>query len=276
MRVIYGSEVYCVDKYREQLVVDKEVMVIDELTSEARMFLDEISFFAEKEKCVVFLPGAVKDIVSISDEWINEPNLYIFWNGKDNELVSFVKKKGIASSCFDKYSYSQLTKFVKNRLPDIPDDVLSVLLKLLNYEAEERSLYSVVLDIEKVKCLPFVSIESIRQLFGEQDVEANAFEIGKLLINGRCSEALKIANNCPAEQELLFVGALQRFYRVGWKKNYFASKEVGYGEKVDAHDAKEALVFLERAKESIVSGQNPKVALMKAIQEIAIKRGTEL
>ena len=58
---------------------------------------------------------------------------------------------------------------------------------------------------------------------------------------------------------------MQRYFRVGWKKNFFEANEVGFGDVVEPKLATKALEFLAIANEEILNGsQKPKNALLKA------------
>lgn len=126
-------------------------------------------------------------------------------------------------------------------------------------------MYTVLSELQKIKVFEKIDKELIDKMFYGESVEDNAFSLGKLLSSGQKEKALKVIQNCPSKDVLLYIGAMQRYFRVGWKKNFFEANEVGFGDVVEPKLATKALEFLAIANEEILNGsQKPKNALLKA------------
>ncbi|MCR5837054.1 MAG: hypothetical protein K6G88_11155 [Lachnospiraceae bacterium] len=264
MIIIYGNEPYCIDKHVTKLKEQYDSKVFDEINeSEITTFLCSISFFETKPKAAVYNLIDKKDVTKLKP--ITGLNVIVYYYGACAEIKKFAEKNEVEVFLYEKYNMRQLYKFINNRIK-ADEQTIGLFVERIGYlNDKDVSLYDIVTNCEILSSLEDVSKSAIASLYGET-VESKVFAIAGMLEKNN-SLALSYASNCPAGEELAYLGALQRYYRVGWKKNYL--HDVGNGYKVNPERAKTCLNILNSRWDDIVNGKlTAKLALVCAIKEV--------
>lgn len=276
MIFIFGNEPYSIDKEKERILKShqNDVKIMKELKPEDLTYLHTVSFFGDAvEKKIVYIVEDAKDLKNISDEMILEKNLIVLYYGHSKECSFLLKNNKVKSLCCDKVNKAQLKSLIQHYVPMEDNDALYFIDKINYLKDENVNLYSVLSELQKIKVFNKIDKELIDKLFDSSSVEDNAFSLGKLLVAGQKDKVLKIVENCPSKDVLIYIGAMQRYFRVGWKKNFFNANEVGFGDVVNAELATKALEILSNANEEILQGNlKAKQALTKAVLDILFER----
>lgn len=268
MKVMYGSEDYFINEALRKFKKMYHYKEVDVPDGDARMFLNTTSLLDEREKIIIFYPKTERELTKLSDEWKSENNVLCVFYG------ALKKTDSLECKCFNKLTYEQLKKFVKEGLPTLDTALVEEFIKISGYLEDRCDMYGVVNEIRKIQCLKNVNPVVLKEVMGECDVEGNAFKEGEFLWQNDRKKAIQNVMNCPKGQEMGFIGALHRFFRVGWKLNYYSIKEVAYGTKIEPIYAKDAIEVLDKAQANIVSGRmSSKTALVYAILKILALRG---
>ena len=272
MIILCGNEPYLIDSEINRLKEIYNYKKVDCL-DENKVFLEENSFFDTRKKAIFYFPeDGVKAIKKI-DEYFFSKNLFIviYENAKLNIPNVEIRR-------FNKLNEQGLKKYVRKVFPYMDNLLINKFVELSNYLVDESvTLYNILGEFKKIKLIAKERIneETLVEMLGVPSYNGDAFKEGKFLLENNKELAIKNAMNCKKGDELAFLGALRRFYRVGWKYNYFSPKEVGYGEKIDPDYAVKALEIVNNSYELIRTGVLPgNIALMSAIFKILnIKAG---
>lgn len=265
---IFGNEPYSIDKEKEKILKShqNDVKIVKELKSEYLSYLHTVSLFGNaNNKMLLYVVEDAKELKQIPKDFIIEKNLIILFYGHSKDFSFLLKNKNVESICHNKVTKVQLKKLIQNYVC-MNDNVATYFIDKIGYfKYETVNLYTVLSELQKIKVFEKIDKELIDKMFYGESVEDNAFSLGKLLSSGQKEKALKVIQNCPSKDVLLYIGAMQRYFRVGWKKNFFEANEVGFGDVVEPKLATKALEFLAIANEEILNGsQKPKNALLKA------------
>ena len=238
-------------------------------------FLHSASFFNQTTKVLIYVVDNPKELKNVLKEWFEEKRLVIICYQHTKECETFARKEDVEAQCLDKVTVSQLKELVRN-YTDMKPHIIDYFIRQMNYiEDENISLYSIVSELDKLKGFLEVDEKLVDKVVGGSGENMNLFELGKHLRNGNGKAAYKIVEACPKGQELAYLGAAQRYFRVGWKKNYFPHKVVGYGEVCEPGFAVKALMILDNYSQKIIKGSMmANVALKMSVCEIlSIKEG---
>lgn len=266
MHFIYGNEPYSVDILKKKYLNSDElnVRVTNDLSDDDRFFLQSKTFFDEKKRLLMFIVDEPKKLKAIDESWADE-NLVIIFYGKTSECFDFSEKECVKSVCCDKYSTEQIFNLVSHSIVAEPE-VVNYFIKVINYKSEDVCLYSVLSELDKLKVFKSVTKELIDATLNVMTAEDNVFALGAMICKGQRLEVMKSIELFSSKKEMAYIGALQRYFRVGWKKNYFSDKSVGYGDIVEPKLAVKAMKYLEQANIDIINGLKvPSVALLNAV-----------
>lgn len=266
MKLFYGKEEFFLARQKKEIKAKfmcKETVNLDE---DAELFLSSKSFFAEKENAILFYPEDIKVLKKLDDKWLDRKNVFAFYLGNVNpgELEC-------ESQEFRKLTESQVVSLIHKRLPKLSRQLVDKLLESTGYLDEDGNLFSLMSEISKIALLDDVEINDtlIDAIVGKSCMKYNAFKEADYIMSGDMSKAIDNVMSCPAGQEMMLLGALKRFFRTGWKYNYFEPGIVGYGRKVDSELAVRALQILDSASNDIINGKLPgKISLCNAILKL--------
>lgn len=266
MQFIYGNEPYGIDLMKKKyLSSDKlNVRITNDLSDDDKYFLQSVSFFEDKKRLLLFIVDDPKKLKSIDKSLANE-NLVIIFYGKSSECFNFSENDYVETVCCNKYSDEQIYNLVSHSI-SAERDVINYFIKMIDYKSEDVCLYSVLSELEKLKVFKTVTKELIDATLNTVSAEENVFALGSMICAGKRQEVIKAINSFSRKNEMLYIGALQRYFRVGWKKNYFSDKSFGRSYVVKPELAVKAMKYLEQANTDIISGvKKPYVALLNAV-----------
>lgn len=270
MKFIYGNEPYCVDREKEKILGSfDESKIVDKLSEDEKFFLHSMSFFNQTTKVLIYVVDDPKNLKNIEKEWFEEESLVIICYHHTKECEMFGKKEEVEAQCLDKVTVAQLKELISNYTGMKPN-IIDYFIKQMHYTEDENiSLYSIVSELDKLKVFPEVDEKLIDKIVGGVGENMNLFDLGRHLRNGNEVAAYKIVEACPRGQELAYIGAAQRYFRVGWKKNYFQPQVVGYGDVCEPNLAVRALIILDKYSFKIIEGSMlAHVALKMSVCEI--------
>lgn len=266
MQIVFGKEFYCIEKFLEETNKNYDVLKKTEISKNDLIFLKSVGFLSEKDRRLVYICDDVKKIRKLEECFTKRDDIIIVFFGDISKKEKFLFDQDVKE--YGKLNYNQLATFITHYVPFLKGSILQKFIELSEYlDNDDVNLYDIVGEIRKLQCLADVELtdDILLEVVGNPDVEGDAFKEGKYLIS-QDKRAISNVMNCPPGNELGYIGALQRFFRVGWKKNYFADGMVGYGDKVDSRIASAALKILDEAFASSINGRlQPRIALIEAV-----------
>lgn len=266
MKLFYGREDFFLDMQKKKLNEQYSCIETTSLDENASLFLSSVSFLDEREKAVLFIPDDLKSLKKVSEEWLQKNNVFAFYYGN-------LKPADIEceSQEFKKLTEGQAVSWVNKKLPQLSRELACKIINSVDY-FDDGSLYMLVSEIKKLALLDNLNEQLIEAVVGTNSFRYDAFKEAEYIMSGNLKKAIANASSCPAGQEMLFLGALKRFFRTGWKYNYFNPKEVGYGKRVKPTISIMAIKILDEASDNIIAGGLPaKVAVLNAILKLGGK-----
>lgn len=265
MKLFYGREEFFLDMQKKKLKEQYDCMETSYLDESSNMFINSASFFDKREKAVLFIPDDVKSLKRVDEEWLQKNNVFAFYYGDLKLDIECETKE------FKKLTENQLCSLINKKLPHLSRELMLEIISGVDYFGD-GNLYMLVSEINKLSLLDNVNEQLVEELIGKNSFKYDAFMEAKYIVNGEVEKAVANASACPVGQEMLFLGALKRFFRAGWKYNYFNAKEVGYAQKTNPKFSVDAIKILDAASDSIIAGRLPaKVAILNAVLKLGGK-----
>lgn len=272
MQIVYGKEYYCINKFLEEFKRKYDVLIKTDISKKDLIFLNSVGFLSEKDKKLIYICDDVKKIRKLEDCFTKSKDFVVVYFGNLSKNENFMSNQEIRE--YGKLNYNQLANFISNNVPFLKGALLKKFIELSQYlEDEDVNLYDITSEIKKFQCLSTVEVdeEILLEVMGNRDVQGDAFKEGQYLVS-QDPRAITNVISCPKGNELGYIGALQRFFRVGWKKNHFTDSVIGYGASVNSSLASSALKILDEAFSLSVSGKlQPRIALVEAVIRISME-----